>query len=413
MKAPLIGQIGTTDAQGRKNTVGSLVSHETALRTTTALVTSALATEAVPFVDLDRIHVDLRDELLAAVARVLESGQFTNGPEVEAFEREFAAFAGAEYCVGLASGLDAIILGLVAAGLDPGDEVVLPAATFVATAEAVVHAGGVPVFVDVSEDDYCMDITAIEGAISSRTRFLLPVHLYGQMAEMELIAAIARRHGIEILEDACQAHGAERAGKRSGVTGVAGAFSFYPGKNLGAIGDAGALVTNDADLSARVVSLREHGQRGKYRHERVGYTARLDTVQAAALLAKLPYLGRWNAERAVAARYYSDALREVGDLLLPPVPAGSSPVWHLYVIRTARPTDLADALRAEGISTGRHYPDPVHLTPAFARPGLSAGAFPVSEALSREALSLPIFPGITERELDRVVAAIRRFFADV
>jgi dTDP-4-amino-4,6-dideoxygalactose transaminase len=376
-------------------------------------VTSALTAEAVPFVDLDRIHADLRDELLAAVARVIESGQFTNGPEVEAFEREFAAFAGAEYCVGLASGLDALTLGLVAAGLEPGDEVIVPAATFVATAEAVVHAGGVPTFVDVSEDDYCMDISAIESAISSRTRFLLPVHLYGQMADMEIISAIAGRHGVGILEDACQAHGAERAGRRAGVAGLAGAFSFYPGKNLGAIGDAGALVTNNADLRARVVSLREHGQRGKYIHERVGFTARLDTVQAAALLHKLPYLARWNAERDLAARYYSDALREVGDLLLPPVPTGSRPVWHLYVIRTARPADLADALRAEGIGTGRHYPEPVHLTRAFARPGLSAGAFPVSEALSRQALSLPIFPGITEPELDRVVAAIRRYFGDV
>jgi dTDP-4-amino-4,6-dideoxygalactose transaminase len=376
-------------------------------------VTSALAAETVPFVDLDRIHAELRDDILAAVRKVFDSGRFTNGPEVEAFEHEFAAFAGAEYCVGLASGLDALVLGLLSAGLEPGDEVVVPAATFVATAEAVVHAGGKLVFVDVSEDDYCMDIAAIESVISSRTRFLLPVHLYGQMADMRILTAIARRNGLEVLEDACQAHGAEREGHRAGATGLAGAFSFYPGKNLGAIGDAGALVTNDADLRSRVVSLREHGQRGKYVHELVGYTARLDTIQAAALLQKLPHVERWNAERAAAGRYYSEALQEVGDLVLPPVPAGSAPAWHLYVIRSGRTAELEAALRAEGISTGRHYPDPVHLTPAFSRPGTPAGTFPVSEALAREALSLPLFPGITERELERVVTAIRASFGDV
>jgi dTDP-3-amino-3,4,6-trideoxy-alpha-D-glucose transaminase len=372
---------------------------------------STLLTDKVPFLDLGRVHAELREDIVAAIAGVIDSGGFGTGPEVQAFEESFAAFVGSNHCIGVSSGLDALVLGLLAAGLEPGDEVIAPAGTFVATIEAVVHAGGIPVLVDVAEQDYCMDVSAAESVVTGRTRFVLPVHLYGQMSDMRKLLAMANGHGLHVLEDACQAHGAERDGVRAGHGGLAGAFSFYPGKNLGAMGDAGALVTDDAGLAARVASLREHGQRGKYRHELIGYTARLDAIQAIVLLHKLPHLERWNGQRVAAAAFYSEALDGVGDLQRPPVPDGSDPVWHLYVVRTARPTELADFLRRRGIVTGRHYPDPVHLTPAFAELGYRSGSFPVSEALAREGLSLPIFPGITEPELEAVVDAIASFFA--
>ncbi len=259
--------------------------------------------------------------------------------------------------------------------------------------------------------DYNIDPAAVEASISPRTRFIVPVHLYGQMADLRALRRIARSKGLELLEDACQAHGAERDGLRAGACGLAGAFSFYPSKNLGAIGDAGALVTDDEALAAHVRALRSHGQTRKYHHEFEGYTSRLDTLQAVTLLHKLPRLDGWNEARREAARFYTSALSGVGDLRLPPVPDGSDPVWHLYVIRTRDPERLADFLEARGIGTGRHYPEPPHLSPAYAGLGYRAGEFPVAEALSREGLSLPIYPGITEPQLTAVVEAITAFFA--
>ena len=364
----------------------------------------------VPFFEA-RLDPELKERILAGFERLIDTGTFANGPEVSDFERTFAEYCGVEFCVGVASGLDALRLALIAAGIEIGDEVIVPAQTFVATYEAVTQVGGRPVVVDVSELDYGLDADAVEAAITDRTRFLLPVHLYGQMADMERLAAIAARHGTLVLEDACQAHGAERGGRPAGTVGVAGAFSFYPAKNLGAFGDAGALVTSDPELARRVRALREHGQTAKYVHDLEGYTSRLDTLQALVLLHKLPLLDRWNDERRIAARFYSDALEGVGDLLLPPVAPGSDPVWHLYVVRTADPGALAAFLRGRGIATGRHYPQPPHLSPAYARLGYSEGAFPVAEALSREALSLPIFPGIGEEQLAAVVDAVHDFFA--
>ena len=335
---------------------------------------------------------------------------FTNGPDVVRFERAFADYCGIDYCVGVSSGLDALRLGLLSMGLTAGDEVVVPAATFVATLEAVTQAGGVPVVVDISDEDYCLDPEAAEAAIGPRTHSLMPVHLYGQMADMHALRRTARAHAVAIIEDACQAHGAERDGLRAGTVGAAGAFSFYPGKNLGAAGDAGALVTCDPEVASRVRALREHGQTAKYVHAYEGWTARLDTIQALVLSYKLALLDEWNDQRRAAASFYDDALRGTGDLRLPSVPEGSLPVWHLYVVRTSDPEALAGFLRERGIGTGRHYPEPVHLTAAYARLGHGPGDFPVAEALARECLSLPMYPGITEMQLARVADAVRTYF---
>jgi dTDP-4-amino-4,6-dideoxygalactose transaminase len=347
---------------------------------------------------------------VAAFGELIDSGAFTNGPEVADFEAGFARYCGVPYCVGLASGLDALRLAFVAIESEPGEEAILPANTFVATAEAVVQAGLVPVLADVSDRDYNLDPEAVAAAVTPRTRAVVPVHLYGQMADMVRLLADAQRRGLHVVEDACQAHGARRDGLGAGEGGQAGAFSFYPAKNLGAFGDAGALVTGDERLAARARALREHGQTAKHCHETVGYTARLDTVQAVVLLRKLPLLSAWTEERRAIAGAYSEALEGVGDLRLPPVPPGSRPVWHLYEIRTGRADELAAFLSERGIQTGRHYPSPVHLTPAFAHLGYGPGAFPVSEALALELVSLPIYPGLGNDRLWAVVTAIREFF---
>ena len=365
----------------------------------------------VPFLDLHGMHAGIKEEILADVADLIETSAFSNGPAVAEFERAFAEFCGTSSCVGVASGLDALRLALVAAGIEPGDEVLVPANTFIATVEAVTQAGGRPVLVDVSEHDYNLDPAAVEAALTPRSRFLLPVHLYGQLADMGMLGALAERHGLKILEDACQAHGAERDGVRAGTGGLAAGFSFYPGKNLGAMGDAGALVTDDAELAARVRMLREHGQSRKYEHDVPGYTARLDTLQALVLLRKLPLLAGWNDERRAAARRYADVLAGIGDLVLPACARASEPVWHLFVVRTAEPGALAASLGERGISTGRHYPSPIHLTRAYAHLGYGPGDFPIAERLAREVVSLPVFPGITEAQIDAVAAAVRMHFA--
>jgi len=363
----------------------------------------------VPFLDLRPSQAGLEQAILAEIAALVETGAFANGPQVSQFEEAFAGYCGSRACVGLASGLDALRLGLLAAGLEAGDEVIVPAMTFIATVEAVTQAGGRPVFVDVSESDYCLDTRQVASAVGERTRFVVPVHLYGQMADMRTIRDLAGSR-VQVLEDACQAHGAARDGLRAGATGVAGAFSFYPAKNLGAFGDAGAVVTDDDALAARVRALREHGQSRKYRHEREGFTARLDTIQAIVLLHKLPLLDAWNDQRRAAAEQYAVELDGCGDLRLPPVAPGSDPVWHVYVVRTADPDALADHLAARGIGTGRHYPEPLHLSAAYARLGHGPGDFPVAEALAAEGLSLPMFPGITEEQVEAVTRAVAGFF---
>lgn len=365
----------------------------------------------VPFLDLGVIHAPLREELLADFAQLIDSSAFVNGPAVREFEAEFAAYCGVEHCVGVASGLDALRLGLQAAGLEPGDEVLVPAQTFVATWECVTQAGGVPVPVEISARDWNMDAAAADAAVTARSRFLLPVHLYGQLADVAGLRTVAERHGLHLVEDAAQAHGAERDGVRAGQAGLWGAFSFYPGKNLGAMGDGGALVTHDAALADRLRALREHGQRQKYIHEWEGWTARLDTLQAMVLRRKLRLLDGWNEQRRAVARAFSEGLAGVGDLELPPVAPDSAPVWHLYVVRTARPVQLMDFLKERGVGSGRHYPQPPHLAPAYARFGWREGAFPVAEALARDGVSLPVFPGMREEQVAAVVDGVRAFFA--
>jgi dTDP-4-amino-4,6-dideoxygalactose transaminase len=376
-------------------------------------VSHPLATDArptVPFLDLRLQNDAVRETILTELATILDASAFTNGPHVETFEDAFARYCGRRHGVGLASGLDALRLGLLALGLEPGDEVIVPAMTFIATVEAVVQAGGVPVLADIREDDYGLDCAGVEDAITPRTTFVLPVHLYGQLADLEALLPIAASHGLRVLEDACQAHGATRDGRDAGAAGAAAAFSFYPSKNLGALGDAGAFVTDDPDVAAEVRALREHGQRARYEHARAGYTARLDTMQAAVLLAKLPWLDWWNAERRSIADLYTQALDGVGDLRLPAVPEGSEPVWHLYVVRTRDPGRLAEFLAERGIATGRHYPQPVHLAPAFAHLRYRPGDFPVAELLAAEALSLPLFPGMSSGQLTAVVSSINDYF---
>jgi len=353
----------------------------------------------------------LKEDMLAEISALIDSGRFINGPDVAEFEASFAAYCQTAACVGAASGLDALRLALIAGGLEQGDEVIVPAQTFIATFEAVTQAGGVPVVVDVSQADYNMDSAAAAAAVTERTRFLMPVHLYGQMADMRALGLLAMDRGIGVLEDACQAHGADRDGLRAGAESVAGAFSFYPAKNLGAAGDAGALVTDDIELADRVRALREHGQTEKYKHVTAGFTARMDTLQAIVLKHKLPHLDSWNDSRRAAARFYGDALEGVGDLRVPPVPEGSNPVWHLYVIRTADPEGLQSFLGERGVATGRHYPEPPHLSVAYAELGHQPGSFPIAEAISREGLSLPIYPGISEQHLTHVVETISSYFA--
>lgn len=374
------------------------------------MATRRLSTDiVVPFVDLEGVNSRVKDAILADMGELVDNGTFTNGPSVAKFEVAFADYCGTSECAGTASGLDALRLGLLAAGIAPSDEVIVPANTFIATFEAVSQAGGIPVPVDVSMIDYNLDPTAAEAAITRRTRFLMPVHLYGQMADMRAVNALAERHGLVVIEDACQAHGAERDGLRAGAAGCAGAFSFYPAKNLGAFGDAGALVTSDTSLADTVRAMREHGQRAKYVHDVQGYTARLDAIQAVVLLHKLAGLEQCNHERRLAAAFYANDLGGVGDLVMPAVAPGSLPVWHVFAVHTEHRDQLARYLLDNGVATGVHYPCPPHLSPAYSTAS-AAGLCPVTESLCNTLLSLPIYPGITDSQLQTVTSTIRAFF---
>lgn len=364
----------------------------------------------VPFLDLRSVHEPLREQLLADLSALIATGAFTNGPDVGLFEEEFARWCGTTDCVGVASGLDALRLALLACGVEPGDEAIVPAHTFVATVEAVTQAGATPVLVDISDADDCIDADAVAAAIGPRTRFVVPVHLYGQLADVARLGELAAAHDLRLVEDAAQAHGAERAGLRAGAAGVAGCFSFYPAKNLGAMGDAGAITCSDPELVRVLRALREHGQTAKYEHELAGYTARLDTIQALVLRRKLALLDGWNDERRIAAGFYLERLEGVGDLELPPVAPGSTPVWHLFVVRTRDPGELGRFLAARGVATGRHYPQPVHLTAAYRHLGHARGAFPAAERLAATALSLPLFPGISDEELEHVARSVHEYF---
>jgi dTDP-4-amino-4,6-dideoxygalactose transaminase len=364
----------------------------------------------VPLVDLVAQYRDLRERVLPAMERVMEAGDFILGEEVGRFEAAFAAHCGVRHCVGVASGTDALLLGLRALGIRPGDEVVVPANTFVATALAVSHAGAVPVFADVCEDDHCLDPAALEAALTPRTRAVIPVHLYGQPARMDEILAIAARYRLRVLEDACQAHGARYRGAPAGSLGHAAAFSFYPGKNLGAYGDGGAVVTDDPYVADRLRLDRQYGQRVKYVHDTIGHNSRLDTLQAAVLRIKLEELDGWNARRRALADAYSAALAGTG-LELPEARPEVEHVRHLYVVRTPARDALLARLHERGIGAGIHYPVPVHLQAPYRGARTVPEGAPVATRLAGEILSLPLYPEMETAQVERVAGEVRAFSA--
>jgi dTDP-4-amino-4,6-dideoxygalactose transaminase len=365
----------------------------------------------IPFGDLRREYDGIHTRVDEAIERVLQRGWFVLGEEVEAFEAEWADYCGVAHAVGVGNGTDALRLALQAAGIGRGDEVVVPALTATFTALAVSAIGATPVFADVDPERYTLDPAAFEAAITPHTAAVIAVHLYGCPADMEPIVAIARRHDLLVLEDAAQAHGARYQGTRSGGLGDVAAFSFYPSKNLGAYGDAGAVVTNDAALAERVRMLRHGGQRHTYQHELLGTNSRLDEMQAAILRAKLPHLDAWNdRRRALAARYDAD-LDGTGDLVLPMAPNDVEHVYHLYVVRTPLRGTLRDYLSGAGVNTGIHYPQAVHLQVAYAHLDYAAGSCPNAEQAAATVLSLPIFPQLSDHEVAQVVRLARFFFA--
>lgn len=363
----------------------------------------------VPFLDLKASYTELQGELDAAYRRVAGRGWFVLGQEVEAFESEFAAYCGAAHCVGVANGLDALHLILRALGIGPGDDVIVPSNTYVATWLAVTQVGATPVPVEPDPRTYNLDPARIEAAITPRTKAVLPVHLYGQAAEMHRINAVAAAHGLKVVEDAAQAHGARCGGRAAGALGDAAGFSFYPGKNLGALGDAGAVVTDDAALADAVRVLRNYGSRTKYYNETLGYNSRLDELQAALLRVKLPKLDEWNARRKRVAARYLAGLAGAPDVVLPAVAPQTEPVWHLFVIRHPQRDLLAEHLKAQGVGTLIHYPLPPHLQQAYAQLNLGPGDFPLAERMAREVLSLPMGPHVSDADADRVIAAVRSF----
>ncbi len=361
---------------------------------------------SIPLVDLKAQYESIQEEIDEAIRRVIDATAFIMGPEVRSFEEAFAAYCGVEHAVGVGSGTAALFLALKACGIGPGDEVITTPFTFIATAETIAQVGARPVFVDIDPVTYNLDPERIEAAITPRTRAILPVHLYGQPAEMDTICAIAKAHGLWVIEDAAQAHGARYKGKRVGSLGDIACFSFYPSKNLGAYGDGGAVVTNNAALADRVRSLRDHGRSSKYIHNELGWGLRLDALQAAILKAKLPHLDAWNEARRARARYYAERLADT-EVTVPVALPYVEHVYHCYVVRTARRDEVYEALRARGIGVGLHYPVPLHLQPAFQSLGYAEGAFPISEQCSREVLSLPMYAELTRDQQDAVVQALR------
>ena len=363
----------------------------------------------IPFLDLKAPHEELREELEAATRRVLESGWFILGPECEAFEAEFAAYCGARHCVGVGNGLEALHLVLRAMGVGAGDEVIVPSNTYIASWLAVSYAGATPVPVEPDPLTHNLDPARVEEAVTPRTRVVMPVHLYGQTADMGALNEVAARRGLRVVEDAAQAHGARFRGRRAGSLSDAAGFSFYPGKNLGALGDAGAVVTDDAELADRVRVLRNYGSRVKYENEERGYNSRLDEMQAALLRAKLPHLDEWNARRRRVAESYLQQLEGAAGLVLPHVPEWADPVWHLFVVRSRARARLEAHLTEAGVGTLVHYPKPPHLQTAYADAGHRAGDFPLAERLAEEVLSLPMGPHLSDEAVDYIVSKLSSF----
>lgn len=359
----------------------------------------------IPLLDLSAQYSSIKREIDEAMAHVMERSDFILGADVELFEAEFGEFCEAKHCVSVDSGLSALELVLRAWGIGPGDEVITAANTFIATALAISNTGATPVLVDVDPHTNNIDPEAIRSVITSHTRALVPVHLYGAPAEMDAINAIAAQYDLAVLEDACQAHGAKYKGRRAGSLGHAAAFSFYPGKNLGAYGDGGAIVTNDAALAAQLRTMRNYGQQSKYVHCTKGFNRRLDTLQAAVLRVKLRHMDRWNAMRDRHARSYGELLRR-SSITLPHVLSYTRSAWHLYVVRSPFRDSIRAHLESRGISTGLHYPTPIHLQAAYADAGYRKGEFPITERLANEILSLPMYPELDQSLLERIAEAV-------
>ena len=362
----------------------------------------------IPFLDLKSQYKSIKSEIDEAVLRVLDSTQFVLGEEVAGFERDFAAYCQSTQAIGVNTGTSALHLALLAVGAGPGDEVITVPCTFVATVAAIGYTGARPVFVDVTPDSLTMDPAQLEAAITPRTKAIVPVHLYGQMADMDAIMAIANRHGIPVIEDACQAHGAEYNGRRAGSIGALGCFSFYPGKNLGAYGEGGAVVTSNEEYAKKIRMLRDWGQEKRYHHVLKGFNYRMEGMQGAILRVKLRHLEAWTESRRAHARQYDRLLADRSDVQTPKEIGGRRHVYHLYAIRSGDRDGLQRQLQAEGVQTGLHYPIPVHLQEAWADLGYKAGDFPVSEAAAREVLSLPMYAELTPTQVEQVAAAVRQ-----
>ncbi len=361
----------------------------------------------IPFLDLKSHHAALRVELDRAIKEVIDSGAFAGGPFVEKFEIHFAAYCGSRYAIGVGSGTEALWLSLLACGIGAGDEVITVANTFMATAEAITYCGARPVFVDVNEATYTMDPAGLEDAHSPRTKAIIPVHLFGQPADMDPILEFARKHNLFVIEDAAQAHGAKYKGRTAGTLGDAGCFSFYPSKNLGALGEAGAIITNDAELQEKLRILRDHGQVHKYRHDVIGWNCRMDGIQAAVLSVKLPYLESGNSLRRTHALQYNRAFDGMGEVVTPFEAPYAQHVYHVYAIRVEERDEVTRFLKERAIQCAVHYPVPIHLQKAYQDLGYKTGSLPISEQIAREFISLPMFPELTEAQISMVVLATK------
>lgn len=366
--------------------------------------------DTVPFLDLKSTYTELKDEIDEAIQRVMDSGYYLLGQELKSFENEYSEYTGAKHCIGVGNGLDALHLSLRALGVKAGDEVIVPSNTYIATWLAVSIVGAVVVPVEPDERTYNIDPARIEAAITERTRVILPVHLYGQSADMGPILGLAEKHGLRVLEDAAQAHGAKYKGNRVGALGDVTAWSFYPTKNLGAFGDAGAVTTDNDELADEIRLLRNYGSRVKYNNEIKGYNSRMEEIHAAMLRIKLKYLDTWNSQREVLANLYLEELQETG-IVLPYIEEWAESAWHLFVIRCKKRDALQQHLKASGIGTLIHYPIPPHLSDAYKDMGAGEGSFPISEAIHREVLSIPLSPHLTSGQCQMVVSAIRSFDA--
>lgn len=361
----------------------------------------------VPFLDLKAHHDPIRAEVMAAMNEVIDANAFAGGKFVTKFEEEYAAFCGTKFCVGVANGTDSLWFSLLALGIKAGDEVITAPMTFMATAEAITYAGAKPVFVDIDPKTFTIDVTKIEAAITPRTKAIMPVHLFGQCADMDPIMAIAKKHNLAVVEDAAQAQGTLYKGRKAGSIGQAGSFSFYPGKNLGAWGEAGGITTNDPALRETMQMYREHGQQKKYYHDVVGWNGRMDGLQGAVLSVKLKYLDKANDGRRRAAARYNQLLAGTPGLTLPVEASYGRHIYHVYAVRVANRDTILKALGERGIATGIHYPVPVHLQNAYSNLGYKRGDFPVSEACGETFLSLPMFPELTDVQIDAVAQELR------